>query len=70
MEDIYSRKKYLECIENVSKRLEVLENTIVTMYVGLENEQIQKQALDSIECIGFCIECIRMRLDEELQQNT
>ena len=67
MQDIHSKSKYLECIETVSKRLEILENTIVTMYAGLENENVQQQALDAIECIMFCVECIRTRLDEDLQ---
>lgn len=68
MQDIHSKSKYMECLDNVSLRLDALSNAILTMYVGLENENVQQQALDTIECIMFCVECIRTRLDEELKQ--
>lgn len=67
MQDVHSKSKYMECLDKVALRLDALSNAILTMYVGLENENVQQQALDAIECIMFCVECIRTRLDEDLQ---
>lgn len=67
MQDIYSKEKYMECIENVSLRLDMLSSVIETLKLGMEVEQIQNQAIQIVESIGFCVECIRTRLDEELK---
>lgn len=68
MKDIYSKEKYMDCLDNVSKRLDVLQNMIFTLQTGMEAEQIQSQAIQAVESIGFCVECIKTRLDEELKQ--
>lgn len=68
MQDVQSKAKYMECLDNVTKRLDVLSNMILTLQIGMENEQIQSQAIQVVESIGFCVECIRTRIDEELNQ--
>lgn len=68
MQDVHSKAKYMECLDNVAKRLDILSNVILTLQLGMEEEQIQSQAIQVVESIGFCVECIRTRLDEELSQ--
>jgi len=68
MQDVHSKEKYIACLDNVSRRLDVLHNVILTIQLGMEAEQIQSQAIQVVESIGFCVEYIRTRLDEELKQ--
>ena len=47
--------RYEECLEIVSLQLQSLHNMITTLHMGLLKENIEKQALDCIECIDFCV---------------
>ena len=67
MQDVHSKEKYMECLDNVQKRLDGLHSMILTLQLGMEVEQIQSQAIQVVESIGFCVECIRTRLDEDLK---
>lgn len=53
-------------MEIVSLRLKALHNTIVSLHMALEKEGIEQQALDVIECIGFCVNDIKNNIDNRL----
>jgi hypothetical protein len=44
-----------EGMELVSLRLAELHNLIIAVYMGLQSEHVEKQALDSLDCISFCL---------------
>lgn len=53
-------------MEIVALRLKALHNTIVSLHMALEKEGIEQQALDVIECIGFCVNDIKNNIDNRL----
>lgn len=55
-------------MEKLSSKLKALHNTILTLYAELENENVEQQALDAVECIGFCVNDIKNSLDKELEE--
>ena len=58
----------MEEIKKVSLKLKALYNTILSLYAVLENEKIEQQALDAIECIGFCVNDIKNSIDENMEE--
>jgi len=36
MQDVHSKEKYIACLDNVSRRLDVLHNVILTIQLGMK----------------------------------
>lgn len=47
--------RYEEYLEIISAQLQTMHNMIISLHMGLFKENIEKQALDCIECIDFCV---------------
>ena len=61
---------YMEEMKKVSSKLGALHNTILSLYAELESENMEQQALDVIECIGFCVNDIKNGVDGVLKENS
>ena len=57
-------EKYVEEKKKLVSKLKALYNTVLSLYVELENEKVEQQALDAIECIGFCINDIKNSIEK------
>lgn len=55
-------------LERISLQLGSLINMINTIHNGLMGEHMEEQAVDSIDCIGFCVEGIKRMIDDCLEQ--
>ena len=55
-------------LERISLQLGSLINMINTIHNGLTGEHMEAQAVDSIDCIGFCVEGIKCMVDDCLEQ--
>ena len=42
----------------------------LSLYAELESENMEQQALDVIECIGFCVNDIKNGVDDVLKENS
>lgn len=61
------KKNYMELqesMEKVSFRLGALHNMIFTLHLGMQGENMNKQTLDCIECINFCVNDIKALADD------
>ena len=58
----------MEELKKISSKLKALHNTIQSLYAALESENIEQQALDVIECIGFCVNDIKNDIDNESKE--
>ena len=56
--------------KKISSKLGALHNTILSLYAALESENVEQQALDIIECIGFCVNDIKNGVDGVLKENS
>ncbi len=66
-----SEKSYMElqeCMEKVSVRLGVLHNMISTLHLGMQAENMDRQTLDCVEGINFCVNDIKTLADGCLGQ--
>lgn len=57
-------------MKKISSKLGALHNTILSLYAELESENMEQQALDVIECIGFCVNDIKNGVDGVLKENS
>ncbi len=55
-------------LEMVSLRLGSLINMINTIHNGLKSEGMEKQSVDCMECICFCIDGLKNIIDNCLEQ--
>ena len=55
-------------LERISLQLGSLINMINTIHNGLTGEHMEVQAVDSIDCIGFCVEGIKRMIDDCCEQ--
>lgn len=56
-----------EGMGTVSAKLESLQSMICTACMGLKDDNIEKQEIDVIECIGLCIGNIKNFTDNILE---
>lgn len=68
MEERMLLRKCIDSLENVSLRLQQLSSVIHTMRLGLERENIERQAVDCMEGISYNVNDIRAMVLDELQQ--
>ena len=59
---------YIEEMKKISSKLGALHHTIQSLYAVLEIEKVEQQALDAIECIGFCVSDIKNAIDKDLEK--
>ena len=55
-------------LERVSLQLGSLTNMINTIHNGLDGEHMEVQAVDCVDCIGFCVEGIKHMVDDWIEQ--
>lgn len=60
---------YMDELKKISSKLKTLHNTILSLYAVLESENVEQQALDAVECIGFCVSDIKNGIDKTLEEN-
>ena len=60
---------YTEEKKKIASKLRALHTTILSLYVELESEKVEQQALDAIRCIGFCVNDIRNSMEKELEED-
>ena len=65
-----SNMELYESIEKISERLGVLHNMIMTLHLGMQAENMDKQTLDCVEGINFCVNDIKAVADECLAHMT
>uniref|UniRef100_UPI0040566DD2 hypothetical protein n=1 Tax=Agathobacter sp. TaxID=2021311 RepID=UPI0040566DD2 len=58
--------QHIEHMKSISDSINALHSTILSLYVGLQSENVQQQALHGIRCIGVCVKEIGNQLDNEL----
>ena len=68
MEEKVERRMCMDALENVSLRLGQLNNMIKSLSIGMQQENIEQQAVDCMECIAYCVNDIRAMALDELQQ--
>ena len=56
-------EKYKEEKKEITSKLKSLYNTILSLYVALESERVEQQALDAMKCIGMCVNDIINSID-------
>lgn len=56
---------YVEEKKAIASKLRALHTTILSLYVELESEKVEQQALDAIACIGFCVNDIKNSMEKE-----
>ena len=62
-------ERYTEEKKEITSKLRALHNTILSLYAELESEQVEQQALDAIECIGFCVNDIINALEKKVEKD-
>lgn len=53
-----------EGMEKISLRLGALHNMIFTLHLGMQTENMDRQTLDCVESINFCVNDIKTLADE------
>ena len=47
--------RYVDALENVSLRLGKLNNMIMSLCLGMQQENMEQQAVDCMECVAYCV---------------
>lgn len=68
MEEKVELRMCMDALENVSLRLGQLNNMIKSLCIGMQQENIEQQVVDCMECIAYCVNDIRAMTLDELQQ--
>lgn len=68
MEEKVERGMCMDALETVSLRLGQLNNMIKSLCLGMQQENIEKQAVDGMECIAYCINDTKNIVDEIMLQ--
>lgn len=55
MEEKVERRVCVDALENVSLRLGQLNNMIKSLCLGMQQESIEQQAVDCMECVAYCV---------------
>ncbi|MCI7523062.1 hypothetical protein [Roseburia hominis] len=68
MENRFECLRYVDALETVSLRLGKLNNMINSLCLGMQQENLEQQAIDCVESIGYCVNDIRTIVLDRLQQ--
>lgn len=60
MEKQMVHRKSVDYLETITLRLEKLNSMITSLCLGMEQEKVEKQAIDCVESISYCVNDIRM----------
>lgn len=55
MEEKVERRMCMDALETVSLRLGQLNNMIKSLCVGMQQENIEQQAVDGMECVAYIV---------------
>lgn len=68
MEEKVERRMCMDALESVALRLGQLNNMIKSLCIGMQQENIEQQAVDCMECISYNVNDIRAMVIDELRQ--
>ncbi|MGN0431859.1 MAG: hypothetical protein ACI4EQ_05825 [Lachnospiraceae bacterium] len=68
MKNGIERRVCVDALETVSLRLGKLNNMILSLCLGMQQENLEQQAVDCVESIGYCVNDIRAIVLGRLQQ--
>lgn len=68
MEEKVERSMCVDALETVSLRLGQLNNMIKSLCLGVQQENIEQQAVDSMQCVAYCINDTKNIVDEIMLQ--
>ena len=58
----------IDSLETVTLCLEKLNSMIMSLCLGMQQENMEQQAVNCMECIGYCVSDIRNTAVDRLQQ--
>lgn len=68
MENGIERRVCVDALETVSLRLGQLSNMIKSLCLGMQQENLEQQAVDCMECIAYCLNDTKNIVDEIMLQ--
>lgn len=68
MEEKIERLMYVDALNTVALRLEKLKNMIMSLCLGMQQENMEQQSIDCVESISYCVHDIRNIAVDRLQQ--
>lgn len=68
MEEKVECRVCVDALETVSLRLGKLNNMINSLCLGMQQENLEQQAIDCVESIGYCVNDIRAIVLDRMQQ--
>lgn len=68
MEEKGERRMCMDALENVLLRLGQLNNMIKSLCLGMQQENIEQQAVDCMECVAYCINDTKNIVDGIMRQ--
>lgn len=58
----------VDALENVSLRLGQLNSMIKSLCLGMQQENLEQQAVDCMECVAYCLNDTKNIVDEIMLQ--
>lgn len=68
MEEKVERRMCVDDLETVSLRLGQLNSMIKSLCLGMQQENIEQQAVDCMECVEYCVNDTKNIVDEIMLQ--
>lgn len=68
MENGIERRVCVDALETVSLRLGKLNNMILSLCLGMQQENMEQQAVDCMECVRYCVSDTKNIVDEIMLQ--
>lgn len=68
MENGIERRMCVDALETVSLRLGQLSNMINSLCLGMQQENLEQQAVDCMECVAYCVNDTKNIVDEIMLQ--
>lgn len=68
MEEKVERIGWVDALESVSLRLGQLSNMINSLCLGMQQENLEQQAVDCMECVAYCVNDTKNIVDEIMLQ--
>lgn len=68
MEEKVERIGWVDALESVSLRLGKLNSMINSLCLGMQQENLEQQAVDCMECVAYCVNDTKNIVDEIMLQ--
>lgn len=68
MENGIERRRCVDALETVSLRLGQLSNMINSLCLGMQQENLEQQSVDCMECVYYCLNDTKNIVDEIMLQ--